>query len=294
MDSKAPDPFGFDTQGQNYDIYRPKYPKPFVEEILKFTDNKNTYLDLASGTGILFFELFDSFNKDCVIHDRSAKQLQTASEKLKSVQRASPVHVLECDAYEIPKQLPKPLKFDLVTIAQAYHWFEPFRMLDYATKELLADGGALAITGYFCDGFDYNYLAEDEAFSKSGQRHYDEFYRIVKPHFDCDRDTLDAEHKDVDFSKYFETVKRSSVDITKELTIDEFQKYLHTYSGYNLYVNKFKGQSDFVDPNEKLFNDVKKELADFYQKRKISIKEKPINMKMHFFLILAKKVKALI
>lgn len=287
------DPFGFDTQGQNYDIYRPKYPAKFVEDIKTFTEEKGTYLDLAAGTGILFFELIDSFSKDCIAHDRSAKQLSVAAEKLKTLTRPAPTSILECDAYEIKEKLPSSdLKFNLVTIAQAFHWFEPYKMLDYVTKNLLSDKGVLALTGYFCEGFDYNYLTEDESFSKSGQRHYDEFYKIVKPHFDCDRDTLDAEYTDVKLEDYFEVIERCSIQTRRELTFEEFQKYLGTYSGYNQLVEKSKGNAEFVDPHAKMFSDIRKELADYEAKTGSKTKDKPINMKMRFFLILLKKPKS--
>lgn len=49
------DLFGYKNQGVNYDTYRPKYPPQMLSNLLSKTKNKNRYLDVATGTGQIFF-----------------------------------------------------------------------------------------------------------------------------------------------------------------------------------------------------------------------------------------------
>lgn len=59
------DIFGFNTQGVNYDKFRPRYPLTFIQKILGVIKNKNRYLDIATGTGQLLFAFapYFQFNK---------------------------------------------------------------------------------------------------------------------------------------------------------------------------------------------------------------------------------------
>ena len=51
------DLFGFKTQGKLYDAYRPQYPKEQLQATLKRVSRKHKYLDIATGTGQILFEL---------------------------------------------------------------------------------------------------------------------------------------------------------------------------------------------------------------------------------------------
>lgn len=295
MEKLSSDPFGKETQGINYDIHRPHYPPHFIERIKKSVNRKDNYIDIASGPGILFFPVFREFQGETIIQDRSVKQLDVAREKLKEMKGVSKVSIIQSDAYEIIEHLPTPdLKFDLISIAQAYHWFEPYDFLDYVTKKLLKPDGTLAVAGYVREGFDYNYFSEDENFTKCCQKHYEDYFSQIKPFYDIDRDRLVTCHSAVQFDKYFEVVERETYDVTKELSLSELQKYLHTSSAYGRYVEKLKDTSTFVDPVNKMTKSIEEELAEFSKRTKIQIKEKPIVMNLRFFLILCKNLKSIL
>lgn len=55
------DLFGFETQGVKYDTYRPRYPAQFLQKTLHKTKGRNRYLDIATGTGQILFELHKNF-----------------------------------------------------------------------------------------------------------------------------------------------------------------------------------------------------------------------------------------
>ncbi len=74
MVDKKLDPFGInDNQAQNYDLERPRYPKSFIEKILLKTTSNENFLDVGTGTGILFFELAGNFSGTLAANDISAK-----------------------------------------------------------------------------------------------------------------------------------------------------------------------------------------------------------------------------
>jgi SAM-dependent methyltransferase len=293
MESKV-DPFGFKGQAQDYDIERPRYPSQLTDELIQKSSGFSNYIDIASGTGLLFYELAQKFNGSLVVNDRSKKQLQVAKEKLKNYTlNPENVEFVESDAFDISNHLKKPIKFDLVTIAQAFHWVDPDKFCQYVINDILSENGKFAILGYFCDGFDYNF-PEDIDFSRSGQKHYDKFYSIVLPHFDCDRESLDKGHSNFDFTKYFGSVERNSTNQTMEISLERFSKYLGTYSAYNIYKDKFGKNADFEDPLETFKKNVQNDFDTYYQKHKLQVKEKPLVMRLHFFMVLLSQAKKIL
>jgi len=294
MDKQEVDPFGFKGQAQDYDIERPKYSQNFVNKILSETSSFNNFIDVASGTGLLFYELANKFQGKLVVQDRSKKQLEVAKEKLSKTQlNPSNVDFVESDAFDIHKHLPENTKFDLVTIAQAFHWVDNDKFCQYVINNLLTENGTFAVCGYFCEGFDYN-TPEDPEFAKLGQKRYDEFYSTVLPHFDCDRTSLDLGHTNFDFSKHFEKTGFIREKTQVELPLERFYKYLGTYSAYNIYKSKLGSNPDFGDPLAVFKKNVEEDLKGYYAKHNISPKEKPLVMRMPFFLWILKNGKKLI
>lgn len=72
------DNFGFETQGKYYNQFRPKYPACLYEYTIKKFKSRNKYLDVAMGTGQLFFNIAPQFSWNKGI-DISEKMLNTAN-----------------------------------------------------------------------------------------------------------------------------------------------------------------------------------------------------------------------
>ena len=281
------DPFGYSNQGENYDIFRPKYPDSFIQIIIQNTKNKDNYIDIASGTGILFFDLLPNFKGTCFANDRSAKQLEIARARLsKDAKNMKITHFIESDAYEISSKLQKPIKFDLITLAQALHWFDLEKLFSYLNSDLLKQDGTVAICGYFCKGFYFNYT-EDQNFSRSGLDHYSKFYNEIKHCFDCDRDSLEIGHANFPFLKHYGEIQKFEEMKYSDLTIEEFVKYIKTYSAYNVYLQRYREKEDPVALFER---NVRKSLNNFTINKNIPLKEKPIRMIMPFFLLILKRM----
>jgi 2-polyprenyl-3-methyl-5-hydroxy-6-metoxy-1,4-benzoquinol methylase len=101
----------FSKQSDLYARYRPTYPKELYEYILSFVKEKNTAWDCATGNGQAAVVLADHFKK-VIATDISAAQIEKAIKK-------DNIEYSVCPAESTPFE---ENTFDLVTVAQAYHW----------------------------------------------------------------------------------------------------------------------------------------------------------------------------
>src|SRR5687767_14321359 len=113
----------FSDQSKTYASYRPVYPQELFSYILSFVSEKNTAWDCATGNGQTAAPLSNFFQK-VVASDISKKQLQQAPEK-------NNIEYVICAAEETP--FPENL-FDLITVSQAYHWFNQEKFCNEATR----------------------------------------------------------------------------------------------------------------------------------------------------------------
>lgn len=56
------DLFGFKNQGINYDVFRPIYPIHMLNKMMEKVKNRNRYIDVATGTGQILFNIYHHFN----------------------------------------------------------------------------------------------------------------------------------------------------------------------------------------------------------------------------------------
>lgn len=115
----------FSAQSKEYASSRPTYPRALFEFIVGLVDEKTLAWDCATGNGQAALVLADYF-KQVIASDISAKQLENA-------QRKSNIK------YQIFRAEDTPLKdnsVDLITVAQALHWFDFGRFYSEARRVL--------------------------------------------------------------------------------------------------------------------------------------------------------------
>jgi ubiquinone/menaquinone biosynthesis C-methylase UbiE len=101
----------FSKQSDLYARYRPTYPKELYDHILSFVKEKNTAWDCATGNGQAAVVLADHFKK-VIATDISAAKLK--KQLLRII-----LNISFAPAESTPFE---ENTFDLVTVAQAYHW----------------------------------------------------------------------------------------------------------------------------------------------------------------------------
>ena len=126
----------FSQRASAYAAYRPLYPDALFEFLARLTRERKLALDCGTGNGQAAIGLAARFDK-VVATDASAEQIEYATLHPKIEYR-----VAQSDASGLPTR-----SVNLVTAAQALHWFEPEKFFAEVKRVLVSDG-AVAVWGY--------------------------------------------------------------------------------------------------------------------------------------------------
>ena len=126
----------FSTQAKAYAQYRPYYPPEMISYIVSLVPHKDTALDVATGNGQVAAALAPYF-KEVYGTDISAKQLQNAAPAPNLIYKEGSAE----DTGFSNEQ------FNLVTVAQAIHWFR-FDAFYAEVKRILKPNGIFTVMGY--------------------------------------------------------------------------------------------------------------------------------------------------
>ncbi|KAI8811592.1 S-adenosyl-L-methionine-dependent methyltransferase [Cladochytrium replicatum] len=237
--STKPPTYKFQVQSEkDYDRFRPTYSPALYETVLKFHNKGNVSsskvaVDVGSGTGHATVELAKTFDKVYGVEP---------SEKMRNAAKlASNVEYVNGDAYTIP--LPDQ-SVDLVTVAQAAHWFD-IPTFTKETQRVLRPGGTLAIWGY---GISY-VRGNKEASSLL----HDYSTKFMHDYWDSRRFILDDLYRSIDVNS-FGVVERHIIPnpfcdalISREMEIEFLRGYMRTWSCYATYKKKHPDLPDPVD-----------------------------------------------
>ena len=183
------DLFGFKSQGVHYDAFRPRYPKSQLLHALSKLKCKSKYLDIATGTGKILFELAPYFERT-VGQDLSEKMIAVCRQKCAE----PPYSKLNIEIEQGDFMERKAEEFDLITIGQALHWFPVSETLRKC-RQMLSPEGALAIHSYVFKSV--TTMSADHERDKELAKLFYEFYDMkVKRSFDFDRDELHTHYTD--------------------------------------------------------------------------------------------------
>jgi ubiquinone/menaquinone biosynthesis C-methylase UbiE len=126
----------FSKQAADYAKFRPRYPKELFRRLASIAPDTQLAWDCATGTGQAAIELAEFFDR-VIATDASEKQIANAERHPRVEYRAATAEESGLDAASV----------DLVTVAQALHWFDLDRF--YAeVRRVLKPQGLLAATAY--------------------------------------------------------------------------------------------------------------------------------------------------
>lgn len=126
----------FSARAAAYATYRPSYPPALAAWLANIAPATGLALDVGAGSGQLSVLLTDHFDR-VVATEPSAQQLESAAWHPKLDYRIAPAE--QCD---LPDH-----SVDLLTAAQAAHWFDLPAFFAEA-RRLLGPGGAIALISY--------------------------------------------------------------------------------------------------------------------------------------------------
>lgn len=256
----------FSKHADCYAQNRPTYPNELFVYLASLVREHTLAWDVGTGNGQAAVDLANHF-AHVIATDPSAEQLSHAPKHY----RVS-YHVATAEGAG-PKEGLADSSVDLVTIAQALHWFK-FDAFYANVRRVLKPGGVIAA---WCYGMNYVTPAVDAA--------VDRLYKITDPYWAAGRKWIDEKYATIPFP--FEpageigvpginentairsrlpdssTIRRDGVASTdrdqrtrfecrKEWTLPQFIGYLHSWSG----LQRFMAEKGY-DP----LNDVADELA---------------------------------
>lgn len=205
----------FSTQASTYQKFRPIYPSSLYHEIFHHVPDTKTAWDCGTGNGQVALVLADHFAKVAAT-DISEKQLKNAPAK-------SNIEYQCCRAEQT--NFPNHY-FDLITVAQAIHWFD-FNPFFEEVKRVAQPGGLLAVWGYGLLRINPNI-----------NERIDHFYKnIIGEYWDAERKLVDESYSTIPFP--FPEIKTShSFYIETEWNRSQLEGYLNTWSSVQKYIAK--------------------------------------------------------
>jgi ubiquinone/menaquinone biosynthesis C-methylase UbiE len=204
----------FSKQSDFYSRFRPGYPRQLFDFLLPLVPDKKTAWDCGTGNGQVAVKLSLYFN-EVYATDLSSAQIENADKKQNifySVENAE-------------ETLFPGNKFDLITVAQAIHWFE-FKNFYGEAQRTLKPGGVIAVIGY--DIFRIN---------KNIDLLLDRFYRITTgPYWDKERKYVEEHYLTIPFP--FKEITTPGFSMNYNWEFEHVIGYLNTWSAVQHYIRK--------------------------------------------------------
>lgn len=201
----------FSRQAEAYERYRPGYPQELFGFLATVAPSRDKALDVATGNGQAAVELAEWF--------ASVRATEPSKSQLA---RARPHPRVEY-ACEPAERIGSPdACFDLVTAAQAAHWFDSARF--YAeVRRVLRPGGVLAVWTYekFRAGGDVDVIVDD-------------FYRdVVGPYWPRERSHVEEAYRRLPFP--FQEITAPQFGLVTSWSAETALRYLGTWSAVQRY-----------------------------------------------------------
>lgn len=205
----------FSKQASAYATFRPGYPAELFEYIAAQATGHDAAWDVATGNGQFAAALAPYF-KNIMATDISANQLKNAAQKPNITYREEPAeHTGFADQ-----------EFDLITVAQAIHWFD-FDAFYTEVNRVLRPGGLFVVAGY-------GLFSADAKTDKIMRHFYD---NIVGDYWDKERRYLDELYQTLPVPPFTEMPVPAFTN-RYQWTYDHYIGYLDTWSAVQHYKDK--------------------------------------------------------
>ena len=204
----------FSSHSKAYAQFRPQYPKELFDHLLTLVDSKDTAWDCGTGNGQVAGVLADHFT-DVYATDISEQQLNEAVQKNNIHYSVQPAEGTDFTDHQ----------FDLITVAQAIHWFR-FDAFYAEAKRTLKPDGLLAVIGYG--------LLQTE---KSLQEIIGHFYtKIIGSYWDSERHYIDEGYQTIPFP--FKEIMMPSFQMSYQWYFEQLIGYIGTWSAVKHYIQQ--------------------------------------------------------
>lgn len=207
-------PDHFSQTSSDYARYRPQYPKPLFSFLSNLVEDHQIAWDCATGNGQVASELTDYFEQ-VYASDASEQQIHHARKRDR-------LHYFVSLAESTPLE---PNSLDLITVAQAFHWFKADAFYQ-EVKRVLKPKGIIAL---WCYGF-FNIPNAPNSLNTALQQ----FYDAVEPFWPPERQLINTQYRTIPFP--FTEIPAPNYAMTQEWSINQLIGYLNTWSSTQKYI----------------------------------------------------------
>ncbi|KAA3627449.1 MAG: class I SAM-dependent methyltransferase [Bacteroidetes bacterium] len=202
----------FSRQASIYSKFRPDYPDELIEFILEHTEGRSQAWDCGTGNGQFAKKLSPHFKRifGTDISDRQLNNAEKRSNIIYQKERA------ESSSFQ-------ENQFDLITVAQAIHWFD-FKAFYAEVRRTLKPGGTFCVSGY-------SLLRINPTVNEVIDYFYSE---IIGPYWDPERKYIDENYRTIPFP--FKEIICPEFHFKSRWTIDQLKGYLNTWSSVQHYL----------------------------------------------------------
>lgn len=238
----------FSKQADLYARYRPTYPKELYDYILSFVKERNIAWDCATGNGQAAVVLSEFFKK-VIATDISPAQIEKAVVK-------ENIEYVVCPA---ESTLFKENTFDLVTVAQAYHWIKWDEFKKEVTRVCKNDA-VIAVWLY------YTHTTGDKRIDDAVHDFYE---NVTKPYWDYERKYVEDLYATVEFT--YELLPVKDFKTVLNWKREDLLGYISSWSAIQKY-SRVNGQSPIPV--------IEKEIKERWQEGEVKKVVFPIYLKL--------------
>lgn len=217
----------FSQHSKIYASFRPTYPESLYEFVLSFCRQRQRAWDCATGNGQVARRLASTF--DSVIATDISQQQLSQAPQIANVEFG----VGAAEETSFPDR-----HFDLITVGQALHWFQPDALFK-EVKRVSRTEGVFAAWGY-------THLQVND---KVDEVVMDYYHNVVGPYWDPARRLIENEYSSFRFP--FELIETPEFFIETNWTLDHLLGYLKSWSATQAYI-KEKRENPLATLEEKL------------------------------------------
>jgi len=224
-----------------YSQFRPSYPAELYDFLIPLVPSLKKAWDAGTGNGQVAAKLSDYFEK-VFATDLSEKQLKNAIIKENVFYK-----VEKAEATSFPDK-----EFNLVTVAQAIHWFD-FSKFYAEVKRTLKPDGVLAVIGYgICTIDDETDKIIDHLYS-----------HILESYWDKERRFIDEHYKTIPFP--FNEIPAPEFKSAYDWSQEQLIGFLNSWSA----VQHYKDRNNEKNPLDEICDDLKSRWTQ-NEKKKVS------------------------
>lgn len=201
----------FSVQAKDYAQYRPKYPSTLFQYLANLPIEKNTVWDAGTGNGQAAAEL-SSFFHQVKATDPSEKQISEA------VKKPNIIYLVE--KAESPSF---PEKVNLITVAQAFHWFKHDEFANACLK-VAAPNAHLAVWTYAISTVTPEIDKEVDAL----------YSGLLGPYWEKERKYVETGYRSIHMP--FAEINVPEFKLHAEWSLDQYLGYFKTWSALQTYL----------------------------------------------------------